>query len=216
MKTVRYGTFETNSSSTHEATFKCALRDIKEFPLPDEKGCLTIRLDRSKLTLSRWGSWNEYVTYYDFLILALVFATDGHKITECCSISDGDQKLLLKWINGTYRMVGLPPVKRVRLVLDMFIDAMPDGSGEDPTSDDPTDVVQFFQGEQNLTRFLCDLGCEVRAAVFAKCKPDPTVKRLYEAMREKVGKPVFDCDSLLYFASMAMVCSTTSRIFSTD
>jgi hypothetical protein len=52
--------------------------------------------------------------------------------------------------------------------------------------------------------------------VFAKCKPDPVVKRLYEAMREKVGKPVFDCDSLLYFASMAMVCSTTSRIFSTE
>ena len=46
MKTIRYNTFETNSSSTHALAIHTGRRSVKEFPVPDEHGSLWICLNR--------------------------------------------------------------------------------------------------------------------------------------------------------------------------
>lgn len=46
MKTIRKNVFETNSSSTHAFTCSNDLRDMTEYPLPDENGVLRVNLTR--------------------------------------------------------------------------------------------------------------------------------------------------------------------------
>lgn len=73
MKTIRYNTFETNSSSTHALAIHTGRRSVKEFPVPDEHGSLWICLNKY---FSAVGQFDEVSDGNGYMTGDLVYIGD--------------------------------------------------------------------------------------------------------------------------------------------
>lgn len=123
MKTIRRGVFETNSSTTHCATFLWKYRTIKEvpmravstFPKLDADKVLEIELD------IYWGEFtkddypgldfNSVDTIIKYLAAQAVFSSEkemwGRKNVEIKNTFDENHSMLLKDLQDAYGVMGL-------------------------------------------------------------------------------------------------------------
>lgn len=126
MKTVRFNTFETNSSSTHAFTLSKIKRSKKEFPLPDENGVLSIELKNwfdcgSDCTCE--DSLNELSTLLEYYAAHAVFSYDNyawnHDGEDIKAVeTESMQKNLKQYediLKEVYKEMKLPEVKKLEI-----------------------------------------------------------------------------------------------------
>lgn len=126
MKTIRFNTFETNSSSTHAFTLSKTKRNKKEFPLPDENGVLSIELKNwfdcgSDCTCE--DSLNELPTLLEYYAAHAVFSYDNytwrHEGEDINAIETKSMQKNLKQyediLKEVYKELKLPEVKKLEI-----------------------------------------------------------------------------------------------------
>lgn len=109
MFTVRPNVFETNSSSEHCLTVEDGMRDIEEFPVPDDTGTIHIPLIRNADDLSET---KDFVSLVQYLVL---MATHGGGYEKLFSLKDYEIAMLYEVIELAYRMACIHGVDDVVL-----------------------------------------------------------------------------------------------------
>lgn len=107
MFTVRPNVFETNSSSEHCLTVEDGMRDIEEFPVPDEFGELRIPLPRCADDLKKTDNFIQLVQYI------VLEATCGGGYSELVKLETENVNKLFAVIQLAYKMAGLNDVESV-------------------------------------------------------------------------------------------------------
>lgn len=199
MITVRQQVFETNSSSCHSVTLGTKFRNIKEFPIPDEKGIIQIELPVTK----EW--YDGFSTFSDYLILALMYINGGEKLTGWNWSPNGDDQVdLIRWLNIVYTMRGLPHVSGLRLNWTGYVEFNENGDGSSCGDADQTCYsIGSLQSGYGLEEFLMSLAQEVGSDTKL-----PDIEKVLEPIDEEDYKT----NVAMYNAAIAMVYNTTSRI----
>lgn len=109
MFTVRPTVFETNSSSEHCLTVENGMRDIEEFPMPDDTGKVHIPLIVNADDLSET---KDFVSLVQYLVL---MATHGGGYEKLFKLKDYEIAMLYDVITLAYRMACIHGVDEVVL-----------------------------------------------------------------------------------------------------
>ena len=107
MFTVRPTVFETNSSSEHCLTVEDGMRDIEEFPIPDDTGKVHIPLigNADDLTETK-----DFVSLVQYVVLA---SLKGNGYENLFRMSEEDLNKLHYLITTAYKMAGIMGVDEI-------------------------------------------------------------------------------------------------------
>ena len=107
MFTVRPNVFETNSSSEHCLTVEDGMRDIEEFPVPDDAGMVHIPLIGNADDLNET---KDFVSLVQYVVLA---SLKGNGYENLFRMTEGDLNKLHYLITTAYKMAGITGVDEI-------------------------------------------------------------------------------------------------------
>lgn len=107
MFTVRPSVFETNSSSEHCLTVENGMRDIEEFPVPDDTGKVHIPLIGNSDDLSET---KDFVSLVQYVVLA---SLKGNGYENLFRMTEGELNKLHYVITTAYKMAGITGVDEI-------------------------------------------------------------------------------------------------------